>query len=143
MDSKRFFVLSMVCILIFISCPPRALHAQTRYIFNKAPGCAWDASTSSDVNAYRVFIVRINSVLSDTLIVSTSADSPRVYVVPDSLLTDAFFYFGVSAVDYAGNESAINWAETQCVMFPDYGECWYVLYDVTPPAMPMKLRPPF
>lgn len=69
-------------------------------------------------------VLVVGSVDSDTL--------EYTIVLPD---TSGKYVLGVSAIDVAGNESAIHLSTDQTAAF----EGWYLLFDIVVPAVPLGL----
>ena len=116
-----------------------SLFAQTTYHFNSPPGIKWDANLEADLSHYVVYIARwaYNIGTQDTVSINVTDTS---YTVPDLFLSEANYFFGVSAVDSSGNESGITWSHRQC--YADTSSaCWHARYDITPPDAATNLIP--
>lgn len=127
--------------IVIIVLLPVILFGQTQYFTNENPACKWNANTESDLAGYIVYldIHKYNVGIRDTLIMSMTSDTS--FIVPDSLLFEADYRFGVRAIDKGGNRSIITWSDTQCYISP-YA-CWYARYDTIPPSPTLGLKPGF
>ena len=97
----------------------------------------WEPQPDPDTLHYNVYIARRNNQgVWDTTKV-TVPDTFMAY--PKKDITEGLYVFGVSALDPSGNESGITWGN-DCDD-PNQNECWYLTFDVTPPAPVMNIKP--
>lgn len=127
--------------LIFLILLPTILFAQTQYFTNTNPACKWNAGKEADLAGYIVHldILKFNEGTQDTVTMSITQDT--TFIVPDELLFEADYRFGIQAVDLAGNKSSITWSDKQC--FSSETACWYARYDITPPVSIHSIKPNF
>jgi hypothetical protein len=128
-------ILSFLLLFISIS------NAQTQYFVNTNPACHWDSNKEVDLAGYVVHldIFKYNEGTQDTIIFALSQDT--TFMVPNELLFEADYRFGIQAVDLAGNKSDITWSNKQC--FSSTTVCWYARYDITSPGSVRSIKPSF